>query len=196
MIHSIEGKILQKHATFTVINVSGIGFGLHIPLSTYEKLGNPGTIAQLITYLHVREDTLQFFGFHTTEERDLFLSLISISGIGPKLAIGILSGVSVKDFCAMIENGDTARIKRIPGIGQKTADRLIVELKNRVGKIFAMQPSPDTSLTGNFEEAMLALQSLGYKQNDAQKMLNTISKDLPPNTAVEELIKLTLKKLM
>jgi len=197
MIHTIEGKLQEKQPTFAIVNVNGVGYGIHIALTTFERLGEHGSNVFLHTYLHVREEALQLYGFYTTEEREMFLALTSVSGIGPKLGIGILSGVSVHDFCELIRQGNAAKIKRIPGIGAKTADRLILELKSKVDKISSGDSSVKaTSLNNHTEEAILALQSLGYKPADAQKAINAHAASILPTTPLEEIIRLALQKLM
>ncbi len=196
MIQSVRGRLSQKTPTFVVVDVAGIGLGIKVSLGTYEKLGEVGSEVSLITYLQVKEDALQLYGFLSSQERELFLLLISISGIGPKLGIGILSGVDPQSFCDMVKNGDTAKIRLIPGIGAKTADRIIVELKNKIDKISLGGDSGKPSASNHFDEALFALKSLGYNSNIAQKAIDKVSKDTNKDISVEEIIKLALKTLM
>ena len=196
MISSLRGRLIQKNPTHVVVDVSGVGYAVNIPLSSYRQIGSVGSEVSLLTYLHVREDILQLYGFSTDGERELFQMLLSISGIGPKVAQSILSGISVDDFKRAIADNDVDALVAISGIGRKTAQRLIVELKEKFGNtqedLAVIIPSRqvDTSLV---EEAILALISLGYKRVKAktavQKVLEAESGPLP----VEEVIKRALR---
>jgi len=193
MIASIRGKLIQKSPTFVVIETSGIGFHLFIPVSSHAALSEIGKEATLFTYLHVREDALQLFGFVTQAERDLFLSLISVSGIGPKLAQGILSGISVTDFYSAIQHQDIHALSRIPGIGKKTAERLMVELKDKTEKLgLDIQTRPETESV--VKEAVSALLSLGYKRHQAELIVQKLVKQ-DASISIEALIRRALREM-
>ncbi len=135
MIAFIDGILKHKSPTEVVVDVHGIGYAVHIPLSTYAKLGDIGRPVSLFTHLQMREDAMQLFGFATSEERQWFRMLLSVSGIGPRLAQGILSGIDVQELHDHIVQGEAAALTSIPGIGKKTAERLIVELRDKASKI-------------------------------------------------------------
>ncbi|MEO8168486.1 MAG: Holliday junction branch migration protein RuvA, partial [bacterium] len=135
MIASLRGTLLAKSATELTVDVNGVGYSVSIPLSTYEKIGEPNTPVTLLTYLHVREDMLQLYGFSTEEERSLFKLLISVSGVGPRMAQTVLSGISANDFINYIRDGNHTALTRIPGIGRKIAERLVVELREKISKV-------------------------------------------------------------
>lgn len=197
MIASLHGTLLAKSPTEIVVQVQGVGFALSIPLSTYESLGELRSPVSLFTYLHVREDALQLFGFATEEERGLFKLLISVTGIGPRMAQSILSGIPVNDLKGHIAGGNLAALTAVPGIGRKLAERLVVELRDKLAKF-----EPPSSLTAGpagehartRAEALLALTSLGYNRTTAEKairtaLMETEGKELP----LESLIKLALR---
>lgn len=196
MISSVKGTLLQKQPTTAVVEVAGIGLEIGISVYTYESLGQPGSPVSLLTYLHVREDILQLFGFRDETERKLFLLLTSISGIGPRLGMGILSGVDANTLCAIIRQGDVARLKKVPGVGPKTAERVILEMKGKIDKIAAASSAQTAHGVQPFEEALLALQSLGYKQLDAQTALDNVARESGSGLSIEEAIRLALKRLM
>jgi Holliday junction DNA helicase RuvA len=197
MIASLDGTLKHKSPTEVLIDIQGVGYAVSIPLSTYSALGELNKPVFLLTYLHVREDIMQLFGFATEGERSMFRMLISVSGIGPRTALGILSGISVADVRHHITSGNSAALTSIPGIGKKTAERLILELRDRIDKI---GPAPESS-TGTTDkasearsEAMLALTSLGYTRQAAEKALRFALKEtgeIP--LSVEDLIKRALK---
>lgn len=176
MIGSLTGIVKRKSPTEVVLDVNGVGYAVTIPLSTYEKLGEPGSTATLLTHLHVREDALQLFGFVGEEERSSFKLLISVNGIGPKLAQGILSGISVTDLQHHIAKGNTSALTAIPGVGKKTAERLIVELRDKMGKMSSEEGDRGPTDEGAElrQEALLALTSLGYNRQQAEKALRQV----------------------
>jgi holliday junction DNA helicase RuvA len=197
MIASLNGILKGKSPTEVLVDVNGVGYSVSIPLSTYSTLGDLNSPVHLLTHLHVREDAMQLFGFATEAERQLFRLLISITGIGPKIAQGILSGISVPDLRQHIAGGNIAALTSIPGIGKKTAERLIVELRDKIGKI---EPSSAAGLISgdrNVEirsEALLALTSLGYNRIAAEKALRMAINDTAGSQlSVEDLIKKALK---
>src|SRR6266545_4698852 len=145
MIAHLSGTLLSKQATSVILDVGGVGYEVTIPLSTFYELEEPGSSVQLRIYTHVREDALQLFGFKTARERELFLRIISVSGIGPKLGITLLSGMSADEMIACIRTNDLARLTLIPGIGRKTAERLVIELREKVVALSSTQLEEELS---------------------------------------------------
>ena len=197
MIEYLQGTLAHKEPVTAVIDVQGVGYELHIPLSTYETLPETGQQLRLLTHLHVREDAMQLYGFATAGERALFRRLQGISGIGARMALNILSGVAPDALRRHVASGDVAALTRIPGIGRKTAERIVVELRDS----FARENTEEALKSGDSavsarEEALMALQALGYARPQAEKAvaaLLTAPGDAPPTAA--ELIKLALQKL-
>ena len=193
MIAFVHGKLVQKTPTSIIVKTLGVGLEIAIPLSSFEALGEVGSDVHVLTHLHVREDAMQLFGFVTEDERSLFQKLISVSGIGPRTAQGILSGISVDELKRAIVNHNIDVIKSAPGIGKKTAERLVLELKD---KIEGMDQETASQLPPSKvgEEAVLALMTLGYKQNKAQALVSqTLKTD--PSLSVEEIVKRSLRQL-
>ena len=139
MIAHLSGTLLSKQATSVILDVAGVGYEVTIPVSTFYELEEPGASVQLRIYTHVREDALQLYGFKTARERELFLRLISVSGIGPKLGITLLSGMSADEMIASIRTNNLARLTLIPGVGRKTAERLVMELRDKVASLSSPQ---------------------------------------------------------
>lgn len=196
MITHLTGTITKKTPTEIVIDVSGVGYGVNISVSTFEKLPDAGSKATVLTHHHIREDAQVLFGFATEEERTLFRMLISVSGIGPKIAQTILSGIQPEELVRTISQGNLGALTAVPGVGRKTAERLIVELKDKVSKIdpasaaFEVKSSPN-AIRG---EALAALTSLGFTREKAEQAIRSVlnesgSSQLP----LEELIKKALK---
>lgn len=196
MISHLHGTLTSKSPTEIVVDVNGVGYAVSIPLSTFEKLGEPNSSVTLLTYLHVREDTLQLFGFLTEAEREIFRLLISVSGIGPKIAQGILSGCSADDLRSMITLGNVNGLVSLPGVGRKTAERIVVELRDKVTKLKAettAEGAPD-SQAGIRSEVLLALTSLGYNRSVAEKALRSaLLERNGKETTLEELLKQAIK---
>jgi Holliday junction DNA helicase RuvA len=197
MIASLSGILKVKSPTEVLVDVGGIGYAVSIPISTYSTLGDLNSPIHLFTHLHVREDAMQLYGFATEAERQLFRLLISITGIGPKIAQGILSGISVSDLRQHIIGGNIAALTSIPGIGRKTAERLVVELRDRIGKTESTSGSAAIPGDKNAEirnEALLALLSLGYNRVAAEKVIRLALNDSGGSDLnVEDLIKKALK---
>jgi holliday junction DNA helicase RuvA len=198
MISYIQGVIAEKSPTRVVMDVHGIGYEIWIPVSDYDKVPDRGTECKLQTYFHVREEVQQLYGFTAAEERDLFLILISVSGIGPKSAIGILSSVSPQEFKKAVVQENLAVLTAVPGIGRKTAQRLIVEIKEKIAKLFIPEDAKTVSqgkATSDISEAaMLALVSLGYSKAIAEKAIVKALQDHPEKDfALQELIKTALR---
>ncbi|MBN2413144.1 Holliday junction branch migration protein RuvA [candidate division KSB1 bacterium] len=196
MISFITGTLFEKSPTNVIIEKNGIGIEILIPLSTFESLGAPGQVTTLITYLYVKEDALILFGFTTKEERELFLHLLSVSGIGPKLALGILSGIKIADFYGYIARGDEDSLVRIKGLGKKTAQRIILDLKDIASKKIKLETiSVETPVTAEkhmVDEALLALLSLGYSRAEAEKAINKAVLQINDVNSVEELVRIAL----
>ena len=197
MIASLTGILKYKSPTEILIDVHGVGYTVSIPLSTYEKLGDVDSSISLLTYFHVREDVMQLFGFFSDEERRLFKLLISVSGIGPKIAQSILSGMNVEELKLYLISGNIIALTTIPGVGKKTAERLILELRDKVGKTIA--ESEPISAFGMASaamraEALQALTSLGYNLQIAEKSIRLVLKETEgSNISLEELIKRALR---
>lgn len=194
MITCIKGKLIQKSPTFIVIDVGGIGYFLHISMNTFENLPLLEKDVFIYTEMIVREDSITLYGFHSESERQLFRLLISVSGIGPKSGIGILSGVSLNEFKSAILTANTTLLQKLPGIGKKTAERLIVELKDKFAKLSIHEEGSLLPRNDSVEEATLALESLGYNKSMANKAVNSALKQIDSdNYSSEDLIKLALK---
>ena len=200
MITFLEGKLSAALPTQAIVDVGGIGYELAIPLSSYDKLPAPGDPVRILTHLHVREDAHLLFGFMTAAERDLFRLLVNhVSGIGPKLALAVLSGMSVSNFKAAVVNSDVASLSKVSGLGKKTAERIVLELKDKVGVAAAWEaasathaPTPEQSQAN---EAVLALIALGYKQVDAHKTVRDLQQQNGEIRSAEDLVKLALKRI-
>ncbi len=195
MYDYIRGTLISKRATEAVIDVNGVGYLLKISLSTSEALPAEGSETELKTYLHVREDILQLFGFAGEDERTIFSALISISGVGPKLAQTILSGLSPKKLVGAIRTADEQALNRISGVGKKTAQRLIVELKDKLAALPGTEPeseAPTVHLSELENEALMALLSLGYNRQRAEVAISKVQKQEKALTA-EDLIKSSLQ---
>jgi holliday junction DNA helicase RuvA len=177
MIGHLRGTILEKHPNQVIVESAGVGYDVQIPISTYTALAEPGASAALRIYTHVREDALLLFGFATPEEKTLFERLISVSGIGPKLAITVLSGLPTADLVAAIRNRDVAHLVRIPGVGKKTAERMVLELKDKLasidttGKAVATAGPPLSALE---RDVLSALQNLGCSRPAAEDALRKV----------------------
>jgi holliday junction DNA helicase RuvA len=192
MITTLRGILATKAPTEVVVEVQGIGYALSIPLSTFERIGDPGSTVFLYTHEHVREDAHQLFGFATEEERGMFRLLLSVNGIGPKMAQGILSGIPVPELRAHLSGGNRQALIAIPGIGRKLADRLILELREKLGR--TEPASGDGGDPGVRNEALLALLSLGYQRPAAEKVLRAaLQQSGGGPVSVEQLIKLALR---
>ena len=196
MIYQVSGNLIAKHKDFVVIDVSGIGFKITSTTNTINTIKLEQKIL-LHTYLHVREDALDLYGFHSTLEREVFLLLIGISGIGPKLAITILSGILPDELKDKIISGDIASLTSIPGVGAKTAKRIIVELKDKFTKIEEGSLGFSDKLNSKlYDDALNALLSLGYSSQQSKQVLDHIANGKDDNKQnIETIIKTALKRL-
>ena len=198
MITFLEGVLADKDPTRVVLNVGGVGYEVFIPLSSYDRLPAEGVACKILTYDHVREDIHSLYGFLTADERRMFLMLLNVNGIGPKLAMTALSGLSIRDLKAAIAQADVKRLSSISGIGKKTAERIVVELRDKLGAGEAMEAitakgetTPDRVRA---RDAILALISLGYKQADAQQMVRQAVEGAKPDATVEEVVRRALAR--
>lgn len=204
MIAHLSGTLLSKQATSVILDVAGVGYEVSIPLSTFYELEDPGSNVQLRIYTHVREDALQLYGFKTARERELFLRLISVSGIGPKLGITLLSGMSADEMIASIRANDLAKLTLIPGVGRKTAERLVMELRDKVASLAAVAveeelgAASDTAATPTEDsmraDALSALLNLGYQRNAAEKAVTAALSEMG-EVSVESILRSSLRKL-
>lgn len=193
MISRLQGILLEKHPPFIVINVQGVGYEVEAPMSTFYQLPTLNTEVSLLTHLSVREDAHILYGFITEAERQLFRLLIRVNGVGPKLALSILSTMELATFNQSVHNRDIARLTRIPGVGKKTAERLIVEISDHLQKLPASvtQSSPLTqNITSAVDDAISALIALGYKPQEAKRWVNSVAKE---ETNSETLIRQALQ---
>jgi holliday junction DNA helicase RuvA len=203
MIAHLSGTLLSKQATSVIVDVGGVGYEVSIPLSTFYDLEDLGSTVQLRIYTHVREDVIQLYGFKTARERELFLKVISVSGIGPKLGITLLSGMSADEMIASIRTNNLARLTLIPGVGRKTAERLIMELREKVAELSSAQleeelgAKPETTeLTQDAvrADALSALLNLGYQRSAAEKAIDAALGE-GGEVTVESILRRSLKKL-
>jgi Holliday junction DNA helicase RuvA len=169
VIAQIHGRLLRKGPQEAVVDVAGVGYRVTIPLSTFYRVGEPGAEVTLLTHTHVREDTLALFGFLTAAEQALFERLIAVSGVGPKLAISVLSGIEAPELVAALRSSDVARLTRIPGVGKKTAERLVVELKDKVQDLEAADVEPAAAASPAAADIASALVHLGYSRPEADR---------------------------
>ncbi len=196
MYHYLSGKLIEKAPTSVVIEAAGIGYDLTIPVSTYASLPALGEQVKLLTHFVVREDAQLLYGFATEEERKMFRLLISISGIGPKIANTALSGILVEDLKAAIKEGNVAILTSVSGIGKKTAERIVIELREKVilegGKATGAKSSSPL-ISSEAEDAVQALIALGYSKNEAQAAVDKAQKSASEKLAVDKLVRNALK---
>ncbi len=197
MIAHLSGKLTYKSPDHSILDVNGVGYKVFTPLSTYYALPKPGDSISLRIHTRVREDELKLFGFLTEEEQAIFEKLITINKVGPKLALGILSGMSPTDLLSAIMSNDAARLSAIPGVGKKTAERLALEMKDKLSDMaLEMKHQPDTESPGGFyEDALSALVNLGYKKPQAEKALMSAYNKNGKESSLEDLIKESLNNL-
>ncbi len=194
MIGHLRGQLLRKQPQELLVDVGGVGYRVSIPLSTYYRLGEPGSAVALHVHTHVREDALALYGFLTPTEQTLFERLMAVSGVGPKLALAILSGIETDELVGALAASDLARLTRIPGVGKKTAERLVLELKDRV-KDLAVPVAPSAAPAGALrDDVASALANLGYARADADRALDRSLK-AHPEARFEELLRETLRLL-
>lgn len=201
MIAYLSGKLLEKDANVVIIDVNGVGYEVSIPLSTFYELGEMGEVVSLRVQTIVREDAFQLFGFKTVREKELFLLLISVSGIGPKSAITALSGMSADEIISAIRTNNLARLNAIPGVGKKTAERIVIELRDKITKLSAIageemksEGIPMSSGDVVMDDAISALTNLGYQRAAAEKALNQAMQE-GTEMSVQKLLRRSLQLL-
>jgi Holliday junction DNA helicase RuvA len=198
MISFLRGRVLEKHPNRLTVDVQGVGYDVHVPLSTYYRVAEPPGEVSLRVYTHVREDALQLFGFITPLEQQLFERLIAISGIGPKLAIAVLSGIDSRELVVSVQRADVARLTRIPGIGRKTAERIVLELKDRLADIAASDAGASVDAPHGDrlrDDLVSALENLGYHRPLAEKAADA-ARARNGSAAFEDALKSALRELM
>ena len=201
MIAYLSGKLLEKEANSVIVDVGGVGYEVSIPLSTFYELGEVGDEVQLRIFTNVREDAIQLFGFHTARERDIYLKLISVQGIGAKSGIAMLSGMNADEIVAAIRTENLGKLTAIPGVGKKTAERLVIELRDKIGELAKGIPA-GTSMSAVsgvgaddvYDDALSALVNLGYQRNAAEKALQQARQE-GVEASVQKLLRAALQKL-
>jgi Holliday junction DNA helicase RuvA len=177
VIAHLAGRVLRKSPQEVVVDVGGVGYRVTIPLSTFYRLGGEGEPAALRVHTHVREETIALFGFLTTAEHELFEKLIGVAGVGPKLAVNILSGIESDDLVEALRAGDLARLTRIPGVGRKTAERLVLELKEKMPAGAPAKYAPPADGSADREDVLSALVHLGYSRAEAERAVERASRE-------------------
>jgi len=196
MIGLLRGHVLHKHPPFLLLDVGGVGYEIEVPMSTFFALPADHAEVTLHTHLAIRDDAHVLYGFVDGGERALFRALLKVSGVGGKMALAILSGMTAEQFRRAVQSGDTAALVRLPGVGKKTAERLIVEMRDRLEEADGSTASPQTDAQGAarqadpLDDAIAALLSLGYKPGDARRMLKGVAAD---GLSTEEIIKQALQ---
>jgi holliday junction DNA helicase RuvA len=196
VIAHLRGTILEKHPNRVVVDVNGVGYDVAVPLSTFYVVGEPGTEVSLRVHTHVREDAIALFGFATVLELELFLRLIGISGIGPKVALAVLSGIEPPELVGAIERGDLARLTAIPGVGKKTSERIVLELKDRLPKATVAPVLAGVAEAPVLRDDLLsALVNLGYHRPLAEKAVDAALKAAGRDAGFERTLKQALREL-
>ncbi|HKG13441.1 MAG TPA: Holliday junction branch migration protein RuvA [Pyrinomonadaceae bacterium] len=203
MISHLSGTLLAKHATSVIVDVGGVGYEVTIPVTTFYDLGEPNSPVRLNVYTHVREDALQLFGFRTLRERGLFTLLISVSGIGPKSAVAMLSGMSADEIVTAIRTNNYARLTSIPGVGRKTAERLVIELRDKMAALSSPALEQEIAAGGVAaaqsedalrEDTLAALTQLGFPKPAAEKAITSAIQE-GGELSVETLLRRSLRQL-
>ena len=197
MIALLSGRIVHKSPDYLILDVGGVGYRVQIPFSTYYDLPEEGGSATLHIHTNVKEDAIHLYGFRTLAEKEFFQLLLTVSGVGPKLAKDILSNIQPAELSGALQRGDIVKLSAIPGIGKKTAERLILELREKVRKISAAAPGekePVVTVPALSDDVASALVNLGYKDQQVRKVLDGI--EIGENATVESVLKTALKVLM
>jgi Holliday junction DNA helicase RuvA len=199
MITFLRGKLVDALPTQVIVDVNGVGYEVLIPLSSFDKLPAPGSDLTLLTHLAIREDAHLLYGFMSTAERELFRLLINtVSGIGPRIALNVLSGMNVTAFRGAVASGDVKSLSQISGVGRKTAERIVVELRDKIGAAGAWEAASDRRALSvadqKLSDAVLALMALGFKQPDAHEAVRGVQAVLGDSATVEQLVRACLKK--
>ncbi|MER3430912.1 MAG: Holliday junction branch migration protein RuvA [Blastocatellia bacterium] len=198
MIANLRGILIEKQPTYVIVEAGGIGYEVWIPLSTFYQIGEVGAEVSLRTYTSVREDAIQLFGFSTARERELYIKLISVQGIGVRSAISMLSGMDADEIITALKNNDLAKLTAIPGVGRKTAERLVIELRDKVAEIGPQQIVRDDKAAAAtdriYDDALSALLNLGYQKSAAEKALRAANNEVSePN--VQRILRAALRNL-
>ncbi len=191
MIGFLRGVLLQKSPQEILLDVAGVGYRVLVPISTFCRLGDIGAQAQLLIHTHVREDQLALYGFATPVEIELFEKLIAVSGVGPKVALGVLSGIEADDLVHAVRANDVARLTRVPGIGKKTAERLILELKDKLASIHTESAAPPPQ-SPKRADLLSALANLGYSTAEAERAATEVLR-LQPEAPLGDLLRDALR---
>jgi Holliday junction DNA helicase RuvA len=199
MIAALTGRLLSKTPTHVILDVQGVGYEVHTPLSTFYALPDTQQTFHLHIYTHLREDSIQLFGFASQEEKLAFVLLTSVSGIGPKLALSVLSTLTVTDLLSAIQSGDVDKLATVPGVGKKSAGRIALELKDKAERFGATHPAPadptSAALPQPHDDAISALVNLGYKPAEVKDVIKRLQRPERPSASLELLIKDALKEL-
>jgi len=201
MIARISGVLIHKAPSKIVVDVQGVGYGISIPLTTFYELPEKGQPITVHIHTNVKQDSIALFGFFTEREKTLFEFMIGVSGIGPKLAINILSGIAAEDFIVSVTQENPARLFAIPGVGKKTAERIVLELKDKLRKLDdAAEERLEATMPKGQEErlredALSALVNLGYRANAVKDVLDALIRELPPGVKIDDLLKKALRTL-
>jgi holliday junction DNA helicase RuvA len=195
LIARLKGTLVEKSPTRVVIDVAGVGYDVLVPLSTFYGIGEPGSAVALRVHTHVREDVIALYGFGTPLEQDLFERLIAVSGIGPKLALAVLSGIDPDEFVRAIRGQDVARLTKIPGIGKKTAERIVLELKDRLPAVVHAAPAEAPAGNDRRDDLLSALTNLGYQRQAVEKAIDARLKSTP-DASFEDLLRAILRGMM
>lgn len=197
MIARLSGNLLDKSVESLTVDVGGVGYEVHAPLTTFYALPDEGAAISLLIYTYVKEDAIKLFGFLTAAEKALFIKLIGVSGVGPKLGLNILSGMDTQDLARAIKSGDIVRMNAIPGVGKKTAERLILELRDKIDYQLSEEEKAVPVASGNKgleDDAISALVNLGYKKAEVEKVMGQLNREHAERQwTVEALIKESLK---
>jgi Holliday junction DNA helicase RuvA len=197
VIAHLRGRVLWKSPQEVVVDVAGVGYKVAIPVSTFYRVGDEGDELSLRVYTHVREDTLALFGFLTAAEQEVFERLIAVAGVGPRLAVGILSGIEVADLVAALRGNDLPRLTRIPGVGKKTAERLVLELKDKMPALAAAgveEPAPAPPASPR-DDLLSALGNLGYSRPEAERAVERALDEGGKDGRFEDLLRRALRKV-
>ncbi|MBW1976140.1 MAG: Holliday junction branch migration protein RuvA [Deltaproteobacteria bacterium] len=198
MIAYLRGLILHKSPEYMIVDVGGVGYQVYVSLNTFYELPDPGQEVNLYIYTHVREDSIQLYGFASKEEKATFIDLMTVSGVGPRMAIQILSGISPSELRRTVFDNDVKRLQKIPGVGKKTAERIILEMRHKLKRAGAETagdrfPSAEPSI---WSDALSALVNLGYKPAEAQKSLSQARERLGDEITLENLLREALRTMV
>jgi Holliday junction DNA helicase RuvA len=202
MIHHIKGKLIELELTHAVVDINGLGYFVNIPMSTFDRLPRTGADVALRTHMVVREDDMSLYGFSSEEERKLFILLLSVSGVGAKTALTVLSSLPVGNFCTAVANSEVKIISKINGIGKKTAERLVLELRDKVATLLAgnvvsggVEIDVDESDTMAVNDALLALETLGYRPDKIRQVIKVVVEKMDPPRTSDNIIRMALAEL-